>query len=62
MRPPTTPGLKEERKLKVKSKVRAGKLGANHSQTAGRGLNVKSGVKAGKLGLNHNQTVARRAR
>ena len=49
-------------KMKVKSNVKAGKLGANHNQTASRGLNVKSGVKAGKLGLNHNQTVARGAR
>jgi len=46
-------------KMKVKANVRAGKLGANHNQTAGKGLNVRSGVKAGKLGVNHNQTIAR---
>ena len=45
--------------MKVKANVRAGKLGANHNQTASRGFNVKSGVKAGKLGVNHNQTLAR---
>lgn len=44
--------------MKIKTKVRAGKLSANHNQTA-TGLKVASQVRAGKLAANHNQTVAR---
>ena len=44
--------------MKVKSNVKAGKLGANHNQTA-KGLRVKSSLKAGGVSLNHNQTLAR---
>jgi hypothetical protein len=56
--------LKFERgrkKMKVKSKVKAGALAANHNQTV-KGLRVKSKVKAGALTNNHNQTVTRHAR
>ena len=44
--------------MKVKSKVRAGRIAGNHNQTM-KGLRVKSSVKAGKIAFNHNQTVAR---
>ena len=49
--------------MKVKSKVKAGALVANHNQSV-KGLRVKSKVKAGKTYTwgNHNQTMARRAR
>jgi hypothetical protein len=40
--------------MKVKTRVRAGRLAANHNQT--RGIKVKSRVRAGKLAANHNQS------
>jgi hypothetical protein len=44
--------------MKVKTKVKAGALSTNHSQTA-KGLRVKSKVKAGndRIITNHNQTA-----
>ncbi len=42
--------------MKVRTKIKAGRLSANHNQTAG-GLRVKTRVKAGRLAANHNQTV-----
>jgi hypothetical protein len=50
---------KENTSMKIKTNVKAGKLAANHNQTAARGLKVKTNVKAGKIATNHNQTVAR---
>jgi hypothetical protein len=58
IRPPTTSGLKGEKKMKVKANVKAGKIALNHNQT-GKGLRVKSSVKAGGIWENHSQTVAR---
>ena len=40
--------------MKLKSKVRAGKLAANHNQSA---LTIKTNCKAGKLSQNHNQSA-----
>jgi hypothetical protein len=37
--------------MKVKTKVRAGRLAANHNQT---GVRVKTRVRAGRLAANHN--------
>ena len=42
--------------MKIKTKVRAGKLAANHNQAIA-GLKVRSHVKAGGVNLNHNQAV-----
>jgi hypothetical protein len=42
--------------MKVKSSVKAGRLSANHHQTA-KGLRVKPSVKGGGRDLNHNQTA-----
>ena len=44
--------------MRIKSRLRVGKLTANHNQAVG-GLRVKSSVKAGRLAANHNQTVTR---
>jgi len=43
--------------MKIKTRVRGGRLASNHSQTAG--LKVRSQVKAGRLASNHNQTITR---
>ena len=53
--------------MKVKTNMKAGRIVANHNQTAARALKVKTNVKAGKTGdggggyesEQHNQTVAR---
>ncbi len=57
------------RGLKVRSSVKAGGEGQNHSQTVARpakGLRIKTNVKAGVLcrycSANHNQTVAHAAK
>ena len=47
------------RGLKIKSKVKGGKLTTNHNQTVVRGLKVKSKVKGGRIISNHNQTMVR---
>ena len=41
--------------MKTKTKVKAGKLAANHNENVSRGLRTKTKVKAGKLGANHNE-------
>jgi hypothetical protein len=49
--------------MKIKTRVRAGGLSANHNQTLvcnapmTKGLRVKSHVKAGGLSSNHNETL-----
>jgi hypothetical protein len=40
--------------MRVKSKVKAGKLAANHNRL---GLKVQSGVKSGGESLNHSRTL-----
>ena len=40
--------------MNIKTKVRAGRLAANHNTTV---VNVKTKVKAGKLAANHNTVV-----
>lgn len=42
--------------MKVQTKVKAGRLAANHNTTV-RSLKVRTNVKAGKLAANHNTTV-----
>ena len=44
--------------MKTKTKVRAGRLSANHNQATS-GLKVKSRIRAGRLSANHNQSMAR---
>ena len=44
--------------MRIKTKVRAGKLATNHNQAV-KGLRVRTSVRAGKIATNHNQTVAR---
>jgi hypothetical protein len=44
------------RGVRVKSRVRAGKITVNHNQTSC-GIRVTSRVKAGRIVLNHNQTA-----
>jgi hypothetical protein len=39
--------------MRVKTKVRAGRLASNHSQASG--VRVKSRVRAGRLASNHSQ-------
>jgi hypothetical protein len=41
--------------MTIKSNVKAGGLGTNHSET----LAVRSSVKAGGIGLNHNESLRR---
>ena len=45
--------------IRVRSRVKAGAIAANHNQ-ATKGLRVKSRVKAGAIAANHNHTAARR--
>ena len=40
--------------IKVRTAIKAGKIGANHSTPA---LAVRSGVKAGKIGTNHSRRL-----
>ncbi len=42
--------------MTIKTNLKAGRLAANHNQSA---LRVKTGVKAEKLAANHNQSVLR---
>jgi hypothetical protein len=44
--------------MKVKAKVKAGRIAFNHNQTV-KGLRVRAGIKAGRIAYNHSQTVAR---
>ena len=44
--------------MRTKTKVRAGRLAANHNETVARGLRVTTKVKAGKLSANHNESIA----
>jgi hypothetical protein len=39
--------------MKLRTNVKAGRLGANHNQ----GLRVRTSVRAGRLGANHNQVL-----
>jgi hypothetical protein len=54
--------------MKTKTRVRAGALSLNHSETLvrdsakGKGLKVKTRVKAGLLTTNHNETLVRDTR
>ena len=55
---------KNRTSLKVKTHIKAGKLGFNHNQTLVRptarpSLKVKTSLKAGLSGTNHNQTLVR---
>jgi hypothetical protein len=43
--------------MKIKTRVKGGRLAANHSQTA-TGLKVRTQLKGGKLAANHSQTLA----
>lgn len=44
--------------MRVKSKVKAGKITVNHNQSV-KSLRVRSGVRAGGVKLNHSQSVTR---
>ncbi len=46
--------------MKIKTRIRVGKLAANHNATAQSTLTmkVKTGIRAGKLAGNHNATVS----
>jgi hypothetical protein len=49
--------------MKVRTKVKAGRLATNHNQALVReglkGVKVRTSVKAGRLATNHNQTLVR---
>jgi hypothetical protein len=43
--------------MRAKTKVKAGKLAANHNENLARGLKTKTKVKAGMLASNHNENL-----
>lgn len=45
--------------MKIKTKLKAGKLAGNENQSAASGLGVKTKLKAGKITYNENPTAAR---
>jgi len=45
--------------MKVKSRVKSGRLAGNHNETLSTGLKVKTRVKSGKLAGNHNETLVK---
>jgi hypothetical protein len=52
--------VQKEGDVRVTTKVKAGRLAANHNTTVvdrGTGMTIKTTVKAGRLSANHNTTV-----